>query len=298
MLHHRVVAFGSIRELARNPVASLMIWLMVGIALALPTLLYVMLVNVSEVSADWGGNPRVTLYMTYEAKNPAVSALARQIAQEPGIKSATFIARDAALREFQERSGFGDLLSTLERNPLPHAIEVIPGTADPATLAPRISRWEAQALVDSVSVDLRWLERLFAFLRFSERLVITLALVLALGVVLVMGNTIRLAIMNRRREIEIIKLVGGTHAFARRPFLYLGFWYGVGGALAALVLTQTSILLLAGPVESLAQSYRSDFALSGPGFSGGLMVLLTGALSGVLGALLAVGRYLGEVEPA
>ena len=154
------------------------------------------------------------------------------------------------------------------------------------------------AQVDRVSVDLQWLERLFAILSFSRRLVTAFGLVLALGVLLVMGNTIRLAIENRRQEIEVVKLVGGTDAFVRRPFLYLGFWYGLGGALLACLLLQISLLVLSAPVEVLAQSYRDDFALQGPGLTGILLLLVTGSLLGVLGSLIAVSRHLAAIEPA
>ncbi len=296
-LHHRLVAVSSLAELLRSPVASVMTWLMIGIAMALPTILYLMLVNVSDISGQWGGKPKVSVYLNYETTDEAARQLAQDVMAEEGVESATFISRNEALQTFQQRSGFGEVLTTLERNPLPHVIEIVPESADPLALATRVKAWEALETVDSVSVDLKWLERLFALLQFSERLVSALALVLGAGVVLVMGNTIRLAILNRREEIEIIKLVGGTDAFVRRPFLYLGFWYGAGGAITALLLTQVSILVLAGPVEALAQSYRNEFALSGPGFSGALLILFIGVMLGVIGALLAVGRHLHEIEP-
>ena len=121
--------------------------------------------------------------------------------------------------------------------------------------------------------------------------------VLALGVLLIIGNTIRLAIENRRSEIEIVKLVGGTDSFVRRPFLYLGFWYGIGGALVAWVLVQGSLVFLSAPVETIAQSYRDDFALSGPGILDSTIILLAGTGLGVSGALLAVSRHLSDIEP-
>ena len=189
------------------------------------------------------------------------------------------------------------MLSTLDRNPLPHVIEVVPQEPDAVLLQQMMARWEVRSEVDRVSVDLAWLERLFALLSFAERLVLALALVLATGVMLVMGNTIRLAIENRRQEIVIIKLVGGTDAFVRRPFLYLGFWYGFGGSVIALLLVQASMLFLAGPVETLAQSYRDDFALTGLGLAGNLLLLAGGSLLGIIGALLSVSRHLREIEP-
>ena len=218
--HHRRVCLSTLAELLGNPVSSMMTWLVIGIALGLPLILYVVLQNVSSISGDWGGKPRVALYLTEEATLQAGQALTRQIEQRVDIDEAVFISSTNALQEFQRRSGFGEVLSTLDRNPLPHVIEVVPANPDPIDLKRLVSAWEVNALIGNVSVDLQWLERLFALLVFAERLVTALAIVLGLGVMLIMGNTIRLAIENRRQEIEVIKLVGGTDAFVRRPNPY------------------------------------------------------------------------------
>ncbi len=297
MSHHRLVSVSTLQELLKNPLTSLMTWFVIGIALGLPAILYVVLQNVSTVSGDWGGKPRVSLYLAPEVTIEAGRALAAQIGQQSGIDEVQFVSSDSALIEFQRRSGFGDVLATLDRNPLPHVIEVVPAEPDPLTLGSLVKGWEQEPLIETVSVDLQWLERLFALLVFAERLVTALAAVLGLGVMLVMGNTIRLAIENRRQEIEVVKLVGGTDAFVRRPFLYLGFWYGFGGAVVAFLLLQISLVFLSGPVELLAQSYRDEFALSGPGFVGNLLLLLAGSVLGVIGSLIAVSRHLADIEP-
>tara|TARA_B110000977_G_C11070877_1_gene489494 strand:+ start:2127 stop:2957 length:831 start_codon:yes stop_codon:yes gene_type:complete len=275
----------------------MMTWLVIGIALGLPLILYVVLQNVSSISGDWGGKPRVALYLTQEATLQAGQALTRQIEQRVDIDEAVFISSTNALQEFQRRSGFGEVLSTLDRNPLPHVIEVVPANPDPIDLKRLVSAWEVNALIGNVSVDLQWLERLFALLVFAERLVTALAIVLGLGVMLIMGNTIRLAIENRRQEIEVIKLVGGTDAFVRRPFLYLGFWYGLGGAVTAFFLLQTSLYFLSSPVEMLAQSYRDNFALQGLDLLGNLLLLVSGSILGIVGSVLAVSRHLADIEP-
>ncbi len=296
--HHQRVCRSTLVELLENPLTSLMTWLVIGIALGLPLILYVVLQNVSSVSGDWGGKPRVTLYLTQEVTLEVGQAFAREIEQRVDIDETVFVSSTSALQEFQRRSGFGDVLSTLDRNPLPHVIEVVPANSDPIELGKLVAAWEANLLVGNVSVDLEWLERLFALLVFAERLVTALAAVLGLGAMLVMGNTIRLAIENRRQEIEVVKLVGGTDAFVRRPFLYLGFWYGLGGAVIAFFLLQASLFFLATPVEMLAQSYRDDFALQGPGFLGNLLLLVAGSTLGVIGSVLAVSRHLADIEPA
>ena len=296
--HHQRVSLSTLAELLGNPFTSLMTWLVIGIALGLPLILYVVLQNVSSISGDWGGKPRVVLYLTQEVTLEGGQALAMEIEQRDDVEETVFVSSARALQEFQRRSGFGDVLSTLDRNPLPHVIEVVPVNPDPLDLGKLVSAWEVNMLVENVSVDLQWLERLFALLVFAERLVTVLAIVLGLGVMLIMGNTIRLAIESRRQEIEVIKLVGGTDAFVRRPFLYLGFWYGLGGAVTAFFLLQTSLYFLSTPVEMLAQSYRDDFALQGPGFLGNLLLLVSGSILGIIGSVLAVSRHLADIEPA
>jgi len=258
----------------------------------------VVLQNVSSISGDWGGKPRISLYLTQEVTLEAGQALATEIEQRADIEETVFVSSTSALQEFQRRSGFRDVLSTLDRNPLPHVIEVVLASPDPFDLGNLVSAWEANLLVENVSIDLQWLERLFALLVFAERLVTVLAIVLGLGVMLIMGNTIRLAIESRRQEIEVIKLVGGTDAFVRRPFLYLGFWYGLGGAVTAFFLLQTSLYFLSTPVEMLAQSYRDDFALQGPSFLGNFLLLVSGSILGIIGSVLAVSRHLADIEPA
>jgi len=297
LAHHRRVFTETILNMLENPLASLMTWLVIGIALALPGILYVMLNNIADVSADWGGKPRVSLYLQKEVTKDAGDALAKEIRVSTSVDEVRFVSSEAALKDFQQRSGFGDVLNSLDRNPLPHVIEVVLVSSEPMALTGLMTVWESDNRIAKVSVDLAWLERLFALLQFGERLVWSLSLVLALGVVLIMGNTIRLAIENRRQEIEVIKLFGATDSFVRRPFLYLGFWYGFGGATIAMILLQSSLVFLAEPVELLAQSYRDDFALQGPGAGGVLFLLLMGSLLGISGALVAVSRHLRLIEP-
>jgi cell division transport system permease protein len=274
-----------------------MTWLVIGIALALPIILYVMLVNIGELGRDWDGNPRISLYLQHNIPESDALDLRQILLKRADIDSALFISSDDALVEFKALSGFGDVLNTLDTNPLPAVIEIKPSSSELGQLRLLVISLEEYDLVESVSFDLEWVERLFAMLQFGERLVVSLGFVLALGVLLVIGNTIRLAIENRRSEIEIIKLVGGTDRFVRRPFLYLGFWYGAGGALVAWLLLQGSLLFLSGPVEILAQSYRDDFALSGLSALDSLAILLGGSGLGILGAIVAVRRHLREIEP-
>jgi cell division transport system permease protein len=142
-----------------------------------------------------------------------------------------------------------------------------------------------------------WLARLNSLMELSRRLVLAVGGLLVLGVVLILGNTIRLAIENRRDEIVIVKLVGGSNAFVRRPFLYTGLWYGVGGGLFAAILVAGALWFLQDPISRLAQLYESAFELRGLGIMGGLNLIILGGLLGLSGAWLAVARHLSRIEP-
>lgn len=295
--NHQEVAAKSIAELLSSWAASLMTWLVIGIALALPTLLYLLLANIGDLSGDWDGSPRISVYLEDQVEPPAALALTRTLEQRDDVLVATFISADEALEEFRAFSGFGDVLQSLDANPLPPVVELTPAAREAADLRLLVSNLEGMAGVDRVSIDLAWIERLYALLTLGERFVLALAVFLSLGVLLSIGNTIRLAIENRRAEIEVVKLVGGTDSFVRRPFLYLGFWYGFGGAMLAWLMVQISLVFLAGPVDRLISSYEEQFSLAGLGFGATLLLLLAGAALGMAGAAIAVRRHLHLIEP-
>ena len=155
----------------------------------------------------------------------------------------------------------------------------------------------ALAEVDEAVLDMVWVERLASFVELANRVVLVLGALLALSVLLVVGNTIRLSIENRKDEIQVAKLVGATDAWVKRPFIYTGFWFGLIGALVAWLFVQISLLLIQEPVGQLAALYQSGFELQGLGFTDSLILLLTGVVLGLIGAKLAVGRHLKEIEP-
>lgn len=146
-------------------------------------------------------------------------------------------------------------------------------------------------------MDMEWVRRLRELMILGKKIVAALAGLLGLGVLLAIGNTIRLAIENRREEIVVAKLVGGTNSFVRRPFIYSGGWYGFMGGILACIIVSLGYWVLEGTVARLATLYQSDFELSGLGFAGNVQLLLTGIVLGWLGAWLAVGRHLATIEP-
>ncbi|MBV1876452.1 MAG: permease-like cell division protein FtsX [Pseudomonadales bacterium] len=294
---HRTICLQTLGNLCGVWLTSLMTWMVIGIALALPTILYVLLANIGNLGGGWDGKPRISLYLVDQIEESRAKILLSTLAADADFESVRYISSADALDEFQRNAGMGDILASLPMNPLPIVIELEPAELTPAELKLKVLQLETMVEVDSISVDLEWIERLFALLALGERFVATLGAFLGLGVLLAIGNTIRLAIENRRAEIEIIKLVGGTDRYVRRPFLYLGFWYGFGGALVAWSMIKLSLLFLSGPVETLLHSYQEVFTLQGLDIAETLALMFVGSLLGIIGAALAVGRHLHQIKP-
>lgn len=298
--HHLKVARDSARRLWQAPISTLMTWSVMGIALALPVGLMLLLVSLQGISTGWESAARVTVYLEDAVTDSQADTLRAEILDSPAVAEVVWIHKDEALAEFRASSGLTDALDYLDDNPLPHTFLVTPMDAD--RNADGVDRLAAELgdydLVARVQVDLGWLQRLAALTEVIAQGVWVLTVLLAAAVMLVIGNTIRLAIENRRDEILVAKLVGGTDAFVRRPFLYTGAWYGLGGGVVALLILQLSLWWLNGPVSRLASLYNSEFRLSGLPFDGVLGLLAMAVVLGWLGAWLAVRRHLDDIDPA
>jgi len=296
--HHRLSAADSLVRILDRPVSSLMTWLVIGIALALPVGFATILDNVERLSSGWGRTAEMSLFLRSPLAPAEAEAFAVQVAARDDVSAARFVSREAALAEFAALSGFGDLLSGLDSNPLPHLVLVTPvGALDGDALAALREALASEPLVAEVVLDMAWLRRLQEIMTIGRRGVVAVGILLLLGVVLTLGNTVRLTIESRRDEIVVVKLVGGSDGFVRRPFLYTGLWYGVGGGLIGGLLVVALLWFLAAPVDRLAASYGSAFRLSGPGLMGVLNMVLAGGALGLAGAWLAVSRHLGEGAP-
>jgi cell division transport system permease protein len=254
--------------------------------------------NMEQLSGRFQASGRITLYLTPKATEQQGQQLSDRIAALDSVANTEFIDADTALNDFRDNSGLQAALDFLPENPLPAVILVEPPLGiEQAALLRLIEQLKSYQLVDSVQLDMAWVERLQAMLALAERLIGVLGVLLALAILLVVGNTIRLAIAARVDEIRVVKLVGGTNAYVRRPFLYTGLWYGMVGGLLAWLLLILCWALLNGPVADLAELYGSGFELK-PLSAGAAMVLLLAAmLLGWLGAWWSVSRHLDHIEP-
>jgi cell division transport system permease protein len=296
---HVQTLVGSLGRLWSKPFSTLLTILVIGIALALPACLHVLVQNVRSASGGWGNALDISVYMKPKASLEQAKQAAERIRKRRDVESVTIVRADDALEEFRRSSGFGEALDALKDNPLPHALVVRPAaeareSARVATLSEELRKIDG---VDIVQLDTAWVSRFNAILDVVRRIVLLALGLFALGILVIVGNTIRLDIENRRDEIEVTKLVGGSNAFVRRPFLYNGVWYGLGGGLIAWLVVTVVIAALGEPVQRIAGLYGSRFELKGLGLEGSAALLLGGAALGWMGSYIASTRQLRGIEP-
>jgi cell division transport system permease protein len=299
LLRHAQTSLYSLGRLYRAPIASFMTAAVIGIALALPAGLYLLVDNLRDLGQRWDGNASLSLFLQQDLPLVRARQLADKLRAWPETGELRLITPEEALAEFRDLSGFGDALDALDDNPLPAVLTVRPAPDQVAPEQVEQLRDKLAALpeVDQAQLDLQWVQRFAAMLAIAQRGILLVGGLLALAVLLIVGNTIRLDIFNRREEIEVSKLIGATNAFIRRPFLYSGLWFGLIGALLAWLLVELAFWQLRGPVRQLAGLYQSEFTLSTFGFSATLGLLLLGILLGLAGSWLAVGRHLSAIQP-
>jgi cell division transport system permease protein len=296
---HVQTLVGSLGRLWQQPFATMLTIVVIGIALALPACLHVLVQNVRVASGGWNSALDISVYMKPDASLDQAKRAAERIQQRRDVDEVTLIEADTALAEFRRNSGFGAALDALKDNPLPHALVVRPDAAYREAGRVQALSIELKKIdgVDIVQLDTEWVSRFNAILDVIRRGVLLAAVLFALGILVIIGNTIRLDIENRRGEIEVTKLVGGSDAFVRRPFLYNGVWYGLAGGLIAGLIVATVVAVLGAPVQRIAGLYGSKFELQGVGFIGWVALLLGGALLGWLGSFIVATRELREIEP-
>ena len=299
LTHHAQALLGSAGRLARAPFATALTVLVIGLALALPLALALFVSNALGATGGFTGVVDLSVYFKPDVPLARVQQLGQIARARPGVATVQVISADQALQEFRQYSGFGTALQALGSNPLPHVLHLRPSAdasapADLEALRRYLAAWPE---VDTVQVDSEWVLRFNAILDLMRRVLGIAALLLGAGVLAVVGNTIRLEIQGRRTEIEVVRLVGGSTGFVRRPFLYTGMLYGLAGALLAWGLVGIAVLVLRTPVTALARLYGSRYALSGPGPREIGLVLAAGVILGWLGAWVAAARHLRGIEP-
>jgi cell division transport system permease protein len=299
LMRHVLAFLGALGRLMRRPLGTLLTTFVIALALALPTGLWLLVKNARIATGGLAETVELAVYLRTDVSLPSAEALAERTRKRAGVESVILVSADDALKEFREYAGFGDAIDALGRNPLPHLLRVRPALeeADPVSVAALQRDLSAWPEVESVRYDSAWLQRLEALFAVLQALFQALAVVFSLGVLAVIGNAVRLEIASRRAEIEVTKLVGGSDAFIRRPFLYSGLLYGVVGGVLAMLMLSALGWVLEGPVAALSLEYGSRYNLAGlHPEEAGLLLIASGAL-GLIGAWVGAARQLKAIDP-
>lgn len=298
LARHAQQALGALGSLWRQPVATAMTVAVIGIALALPASLGVLVQSAQKIAGSWTDARDFSVYLKPGVAFEQAESLGAELRRRPGINAVTVVSSDRALEKLRDDPAFGEVIKALKGNPLPHALVVRPAqSALPDELEQLRQELSRRPGVDLVQLDTEWLSRLQAMLEFGRRSLWLASLLLVVAVVVTVGNTIRLDVQHRRQEIEVAKLLGATDAFVRRPFLYLGVWYGLMGGLVALAVLGAGLYALSAPLERLAGLYEADFHGLGLSLRLAGLVLASGVAAGWGGSYAAVGRHLASIEP-
>ncbi len=297
-VNHFRQALGSLGELWRSKVASLMTIGVLGLSITLPSTLYIMVKNADNASSGWEQASQISLFLKENISQGDIEQLLKRIQLWPEIDSINYISADQALEEFKQLSRFGDAIDYLDQNPLPNVILVTPTSRNASPIAARLllDRLKDEREVDIGKLDIEWLERLHALLNVVKDLVAVIALLLFLAVILIIGNTIRLNILNKKDEILVMKLVGATDAFIQRPFMYTGFWYGFLGGLLAWIAVALLLWWMSSSISAVSELYQKSFNLTGVDLSTFLGMLGLSVFLGLIGSLLSVKRHVREIE--
>lgn len=299
LTRHLQSALFAAGRLARAPLSTLFTVLVIAIALTLPMALGLAIVSVREATGSFTTSVQVSVYFKTDVPLQKAQQLATSLRQRSGVASVKLVSAEEGHAAFSKQGGFGAALEALKENPFPHMLEVRPeaGATDPERMESLRTFLTAWPEVDVVQIDSDWVRRLNAILALLRGIVVGAAVLLGVGVLAIVGNTVRLEIYNRRAEIEVTKLVGGSNAFVRRPFLYTGLFYGLAGAALAALLVLVGLTLLNAPVTRLADSYGSDFRLLTPSPRDAAVLFAAGGFLGLLGAGVAASRHLARINP-
>jgi cell division transport system permease protein len=291
--HHFYSFVASLGRVLGKPWATALTVGVMAVALALPLGLWLVLGNVERFSGSVQQSREISVFLKQDIGDARAQALAKELRARRNVGKVELRTPQQGLESLREKGVPANAIDAAGENPLPYVLVVTPA-GDEALLASGLKQLPEAELVQH---DMQWRQRLDGWLRFGGRVAWVLAALLGLGAVLVVGNTVRLDIQSRREEIGVLQLLGATDGFIRRPFLYLGAWYGIAAGAVALGLLAAAGYALREPLARLAASYGSHFELTGFEPLPALAVLAGATLLGWLGAGIVTGHYLRQTRP-
>lgn len=296
---HVHAATHSFNFLCRKPLATMTTVIVIAISLTLPVLFLVFTDNMGQLTVDWQRGGHISLYLKSPLSAEQELAALKDIRAISGVAEATHKTRAESLAELQKQEGMQDIMRYLPENPLPAVIDVVPALSinTPAELTQLYERLKALPQVEQAKLDMEWISRLHAILGFVTKIAHALLVLLASAVVLIVGNTLRLALQSRQEEIKVLKLIGATDSFILRPFLYSGAWYGLLGAIFAVLFVNIFMLSVAAGFQELISVYHMHFPLLSLTVKQAYLIVMVAIFLGWLGARLSVKRQLASIEP-
>ncbi len=287
----------ALKRLSITPLGSALNALVIGIALSLPVGLYLLVSNLQAASQQLTAAPQISAFMALDVSRAEIAQIEVRLKQTPRITAFRLVPREQALAEFKKSSGLNDVIEGLPQNPLPDAFVIDAADASPEALEALRDEIRQWPRVAHVQLDAQWARRLDAGLRLARLVAAILGTLLGVALVAVTFNTIRLQVLTRREEIEVIKLIGATDAFIQRPFLYFGALQGLAGGAVAWGIVSAGAYLANRSLGELSHVYAALLQLNNltPGES--LVLLLTATALGWLGAWISVSRHLALIEP-
>jgi len=279
-----------------NLIATLMMCCVMGVTLCLPGILYVIVDNLNRLAGIVQNEPQISLFLKLDASAETITELDKQLKAQAGIKSYRFVGKDQAWQQLQLNAGTAGVANSLEKNPLPDAYFITPKAIDPASIDRLQNEMQQWPGVELAQADANWIKRLDALLMLGKKAILVLVAILGFALIAIIGNTIRLQILTQREEIEVSKLIGATDRFIRRPFLYAGALYGLGGGLAAWIILFAVIQLFNLSIADIAELYASDFSLMLPPAIVNVAMVLSAVGLGWIGSYITVGRSLARLK--
>lgn len=299
LAYHLQAAIQSLNLLCRRPVATMMTSIVIAITLALPALFWIFSDNLANLTASWQRGGHISLYLKPAISEADQQRVLQKVREMEGVAQVALKSSKEGLSELTQQEGMQDIMRYLPENPLPAVVDVVPALVidSPAKLDLLARQLQTITQVENAKVDMEWISRLHALLGFAAKFADALLALLAMAVIVIVGNTLRLAIHSRQEEIQVLKLIGAQDPFILRPFLYSGVWYGAIGAFFAIFLVNIFIFSLGAALNQLAVAYQMHYPLQGLSMRQILLLVLFAIILGWMGARLSVKRQLASIEP-
>ncbi len=285
-----------ISRFKENWLSTLLISLAIGVSMALPVIMYVMLDSFGGLVNDVKKNAHISIFMKLDHTDTAINNIKETLKNHDAIKSFKFIPKDEALAQLKIASDNKNLIDSLHQNPLPNAFFIEPTLLDASSIETLKNQLVQLDGVAEVQIDDAWLKRLNYLLAFGEKAMLIVALLLGFAIFAVVGNTIRMQILTQQEEIEVSQLIGATNSFIRRPFLYAGALYGLFGGITTLMITSIVILLFNKTLTQLEAEYQTNFSLNLPNTDICVTTCLISIAIGLISAYIAVSKSLTKIK--